>query len=117
MKLKALKLDSLSRIKVINCPDNICLEIESTDEDINVLLYYISKIEDVADFVKYCSSIELPSDNTTVLLYQKGRLDGVNLEYIFEPFKVKKYTNFKLKLPVLATLSKNIGALVMSKTD
>lgn len=116
MNLKELHLDNLENIKVVNCPDNINLGIVSTDNNVEVIIYYVEKLDDVDSFVKICSEISLPENNTTILIYKKGRNDGVNLESIFKPFKEKEYPNFKLKTPVLGTLQPGyLGALIMSR--
>lgn len=116
MDLKELKLESLENVKVVNCPDNISLGIVSTDADVETVIYYIEKLDDVDAFVGLCSGLSLPDNNTIILLYKKGRNDGVNLESIFKPFLEKQHPNFKLKLPVLATLQPGyLGALIMNR--
>jgi len=116
MDLHELKLESLKNIKVVNCPDNINLGIVSTDDNIKVVIYYIEKFNDVDAFVRFCSGISLPENNTTILLYKKGRHDDVNLNSIYLPFKEGKYPNFRLKVPVLGTLQPDyLGALIMSR--
>ncbi|MCP4354148.1 MAG: hypothetical protein GY793_00685 [Proteobacteria bacterium] len=115
MDLRELKLTSLNNVKVVNFPENINLGINSTNTNVEVIIYFIDKLEDIKTFVNLCSEISLPKDNTTILLYKKGRVDGVNLDSILHPFKEKVHTGFCLRPPILGTLSKNWGALIMRK--
>jgi len=49
------------------------------------------------------------------MVYKKGRKDGVNRDYIFMPFKENIHQGFKLKAPMLCSLSDELSACVMCK--
>lgn len=116
MDFNKLRLDKFNNIRIVNFPKEFEMEIQSGNTGIEVILYYINQIEDVAEFVELCNSTDLPEDNRTIMIYKKGRKDGVNRDSIFLPFKDGKYKNFKLKAPMLCSLSKEFSACVLSKT-
>jgi len=80
-----------------------------------VILFYIDKIEDVKSFVDLCNTSSLPKDNRTIMIYKKGRKDGVNRDSIFMPFREGTYEGFKLKAPMLCSISEELSACVMCK--
>ena len=114
METHKLKLDKFKHVGVFNFPDTIDLEIETASENYDVLIYYIEKLEDVDAFVKLVVLSKLPRSNRTIMVYKKGRKDGVNRDSIFMPFRGKKYINFKLRAPMLCSISKELSACVMS---
>jgi len=95
---------------VVNFPAEINVNIKSSTEKIDVVFYYIDKLEDVEAFVSLCKSIDLPKENRTILVFKKGRKDGVNRNAIFGPLRNGKYKNFKLKAPMLCSLSDTLSA-------
>ncbi len=115
MELSKLKLEKFKHIKVVNFPTDIKVELDSTDNEVEVIIYYIDKIEDVKDFVELSNSSNLPKENRTIMVYKKGRKDGVNRDSIFLPFKEQVYKGFKLKAPMLCSISKDLSACVMCK--
>ncbi|NQT60882.1 MAG: hypothetical protein HQ557_18085 [Bacteroidetes bacterium] len=68
---------------------------------------------DVADFVKIGNSELLTEENRAIMVYRKGRKDGLNRDTIFFLFKEGSCPNFKLKAPMLCSLSKELSACVM----
>ncbi|MCW3789714.1 hypothetical protein, partial [Plebeiibacterium sediminum] len=66
-------------------------------------------------FVELSNSSNLPKENRTIMVYKKGRKDGVNRDSIFIPFKDQVYKGFKLKAPMLCSISKELSACVMCK--
>jgi hypothetical protein len=115
MNLQKLKIDSFNNIALVNFPDSIDLGIDSTERNVEVVLFYINSVDDVAKFVDYCDSLTLPTENRTIMIYRKGRKDGVNRDSIFMPFKESKYRGYKLKAPMLCSLSTEFSACVMRK--
>lgn len=114
MDLNKLKLDQFNGYKIVNFPGDIDTGLESAKSNIQVVLYYIDKPEDVKEFVSLCNSLSLPRENRTIMVYKKGRKD-VNRDSIIGPFKEKKYPGFKQKAPMLCSLSKDLSAFVFSK--
>jgi hypothetical protein len=115
MDLSKLKISKFTRIKAVNFPEDIETGILSVDDNVEVILYYINQVEDVAQFVVLCQSTHLPVDNRTIMIYRKGRKDGVNRDSIFMPFKENIHTGFKLKAPMLCSLSDDLSACVMCR--
>ncbi len=115
MGLTKLKLDKFSRFSVHNFPGEFHPDLESVKKNIEVIMYYIDKIEDVADFVKLCENADLKIDNRIIMVYKKVRKDGINRDSIFSPFKNGKYKNFKMKTPMLCSLSENLSAFIQMK--
>ena len=89
METHKLKLDKFKHVGVFNLPDTIDLEIETVTENYDVLIYYIDKLEYVDAFVKLVVSSKLPKSNRTIMVYKKGRKDGVR-DSIFMPFREEK---------------------------
>ncbi len=116
MDIKKLKIEKIKNINIVNFPDKYKLPSNSTDLNIEVIIYYIDSVNDVSKFVKYCDSIELPDENRTIMVYEKGRKDGVNRDSIIGPFKSGKYPNYKLKAPMLCSISETLSACVFTKT-
>jgi len=78
MDIAKLKIDKYSNIQAINFPDKYNPNIIMTDEDeIEVVIYCIDKIEDTPAFIKYVQHAPLAKDNRTIFVYKKGRKDGV----------------------------------------
>lgn len=113
MDLKKLKLDKFKNIKTVNFPEDIHLGFSQPDTGIEVIIYYIDKITDVEKFVSICHHTPLPVENRTIMIYKKGRKDGVNRDAIFIPFKAGKYPEFRLKAPMLCSLSADLSACVL----
>ena len=66
------------------------LILSYTKENYDALIYYVDKLEDVDAFVKLVDSSQLPKSNRTIMVYRKGRKDGVNRDSIFMPFRREK---------------------------
>lgn len=115
MEIKKLKLEPFSRIQLINFPDWADPGISTTRSDPEVIIYYIDEIGDVARFVDCVDSAALPSENRTIMVYQKGRKDGVNRDAIFTPFKNGDIRGFKQRAPMLCSLSDRLSAIVFSR--
>ena len=116
METAKLKLEKFVSIKEVNFPKGIKTGLNSSGDNTDVIIYYIDKIDDVENFVKLCRNSNLPEDNRTIMVYKKGRNDGVNRDNIITPFKENKYPEFKLKAPMLCSLSKDYSAFVMCLT-
>jgi hypothetical protein len=115
MELNKLKLDKFHNIRFVNFPREMLLGHESTEKNAEVIIYYINSPEDVNTFVDLCNSSNLPKDNRTIMIYKKGRKDGVNRDSIFMPFKENKHKGFILKAPMLCSISNELSACVLSK--
>ncbi len=113
MDVQKLKLDKFKNINLVNFPQEVNMELASTDSNVEVLIYYIGVIEDVKRFVELCHSSNLPKDNRTIMIYRKGRKDGINRDTIFKPFTENVYPGFKLKAPMLCSISNELSACVM----
>ncbi len=113
MDLKKLRLERFKNIRVVNFPKELDPGIQSTGKGTEVVLYYIDEISDVDRFVKLCISTPLPKENRTIMVYRKGRKDGVNRDSIFLPFRKDK--RFTLKAPMLCSISDNLSACVMAR--
>lgn len=114
MDISKLKLDKYKGIRTVNFPDEYNLAIESSYEPIEVIIYYIDKISDVHAFVDLAKSTNLPSDNRTIMVYKKGRKDGINRDSVIKPFKQGNYNMFKIRRPALCSLSKDLSTFVQS---
>lgn len=115
METSKLKLEKFKNIKVINFPEEIELGISYVENEAEVIIYYINNIEDVKAFVELVNTSNLPKENRTIMIYKKGRKDGVNRDSIFMPFKNEIYKGFKLKAPMLCSISNELSACVMCK--
>jgi len=115
MDIKKLKIEKFTNIKTGNFPNDINVEIKSTDQDIEVILYYIDRKSDIKKFVDLCNSSDLPKENRTIMVFKKGRKDEVNRDSIILPFKNKVYTGFKFRSPLLCSISDKLSAFVLSK--
>jgi hypothetical protein len=116
MDLSKLKLEKFKNIMLVNFPDSIDLGITSTDSNPEVIIYFVDNMEDIEKFVSFCKSTTLPKENRTIMIYKKGRND-LNRDSIISPFKEGKYPNFKLKAPMLCSISKELSAFVLTKID
>ncbi len=115
MDIAKLKLNKFKNIQIHNFPKGVDLGIESTDKNVEVIIYYIQTIKDVMKFVKLVNSTTLPKENRTILVYEKGRKDGVNRDSIIMPFKSREIEGFQLKAPMLCSLSETLSAFVSVK--
>lgn len=115
MDLKELKLEKFKNIQVVNFPNEIELGISPVENEVEVIIYYIDKIADVKAFVNLVNNSGLPKENRTIMVYKKGRKDGVNRDSIFMPFKDEIYKGFKLKAPMLCSISNELSACVLCK--
>jgi hypothetical protein len=113
MDLKKLRIDKFTNIRVVNFPSDIKLGIKPATKNVEVIVYYIDRLDDVKKFVKLCAATPLPKENRTIMVYKKGRKDGVNRDSIFLPFRKGK--NFTLKAPMLCSLSDELSACVMCR--
>lgn len=123
MDINKLKISNFSKILLKNIPADIDLGISSTEDNpeviiyyIEVIIYYINNIEDLENFVKFCNIISLPEENRTIMVYKKGQKE-LNRDSIITPFKSNEIKGFKLKAPMLCSLSKEYSAFVMMKTE
>ncbi len=116
MDLSKLKLEKFKNIMFVNLPDSIDLGITSTDSNPEVIIFFVDSIEDVEKFVSFCKSITLPKENRTIMVYKKGKND-LNRDSIIRPFKEGKYPNFKLKAPMLCSISKELSTFVLTKIN
>ncbi len=115
MDIKKLKIEKFKNIQILNFPKDINLGIESNDKDAEVIIYYIDQLEDIQKFIKLANESNLPEDNRAILVYKKGRKDGVNRDSIIRPFKTEEIAGFKLKAPMLCSISNELSAFVLSK--
>ena len=113
MDLKKLRIEKFKNVQLVNFPKDIDLGMRSATKDVEVIIYYIDWLDDVKKFVKLCISTKLPKENRTIMVYKKGRKDGVNRDSIFMPFGSNK--NFMLNAPMLCSISDELSACVMSK--
>jgi hypothetical protein len=115
MDIKKLKIDNFKNIMLKNFPDDIELGINSSDNNPEVVIYYIDFLEDIEDLKKLVNEIDLPKENRIILVYKKGRKDDVNRDNIISPFKNNK--NYKMKAPMLCSLSKELSAFSLQKIN
>ena len=113
MDLTKLKLGKLNRIKTMNFPNDIDLGVRNSSTP-EVIIYFISEIKDIDAFVKTCMEAKLPADNRTIMVYTKGN-KKLNRDALIAPFKEGKYKEFRLKAPMLCSLSESLSAFVMQK--
>ena len=114
---KKLKIESFANISLVNFPKGMDLGIKPAKDKIEVLIYYIDAIGDVEAFVNLSNRTELPEENRTIIVFKKGRKDGVDRDTIIAPFRNGKYSNFKLKAPMFCALSDKLSAFVMTKIE
>ncbi len=115
MDLKKLRIDKSGRFLVRNFPKHYAPDLKSVDKNVEVLFYYIDAVADVAKFVKLCETADLAKENRVVMVFEKGRKDGVNRDSIFTPFREGKYSGFKMKAPMLCSLSDKLSAFSLQK--
>jgi hypothetical protein len=115
MDLKKLKLDKFKNFQTVNFPDDIDPGIESTYSNVEVIIYFISRIEDVQRAVELAESAALPKENRVILVYEKGRKDGVDRDSIISPVKTGKVKGYKLRPPMLCSISDKLSAFVLSR--
>ncbi len=108
MNTKKLKIRKFSRIKCMNFHEVALSNVKNTNENPEIIIYYIDKVEDIFEFANYCKNQNLPNENRTIMVYKKRRKDGVNRNTIIEPFKNEEYPEFKLKAPMLYSLSNTL---------
>lgn len=115
MDLKKLKIEKFKNIMVVNFPNEIETRIKSTDKDVEVILYYIDQLSDVQKFVELCGATTLLPENRTIMVFKKGRKDGINRDSLITPFRKNTYPGFKLRAPMLCSISDTLSAFVLSK--
>ena len=115
MDLKKLKVDRLNHFMVRNFPKEFDPGIESSPKKVEVILFFIQQINDVKSFVDLCNTTDLVKDNRVIMVFEKGRKDGVNRDTIFTPFRTGEYSGFKMKAPMLCSLSDKLSAFVQQK--
>lgn len=115
MDLKKLKLERFKNIRLVNFPKGVDLGIKSATGSVEAIIYYIQRIEDLQRFLDLVNSTSLPKENRTILVFEKGRKDGVNRDAVIGPFKTKKAKGFKLRPPMLCSISDSLSAFVLSK--
>lgn len=114
MDLKKLKLDKFTRIQIINFPERYNLGIDSVSENPEVIIYYMDQLSDMADFIATIQSADLPKDNRVIFVYEKGRKDGVNRDTLYAPFASGEAKGFKMRQPMMCSLSEKLSAFVQS---
>ncbi|MDD4157384.1 MAG: hypothetical protein PHY08_12510 [Candidatus Cloacimonetes bacterium] len=114
MNVKKLKIDKYERIMVTNFPRKYDLEIRSVEEKPEVIIYFIDKLSDVNDMILLIKDCILPKDNRVIFVYEKRRKDGVNRDTIYSYFKKELQSEYKLRAPMLCSLSKELSAFVQS---
>ena len=115
MDLKKLKVDQFNHFLVRNFPDEFDPGMESSSEKVEVILFFIQQINDVKSFIDLCDTTDLVEDNRVVMVFEKGRKDGVNRDTIFTPFRTGELSGFKMKAPMLCSLSDKLSAFVQHK--
>ena len=117
MDLYKLKLEKFNNILIKNFPQKYSLNIESVKEsdDIDVVIYYIDNFFDLDKFATLCETVKLNKDNRVIYVYEKGRKDDVNRDSLYLPFKSGIYKNFKMKAPMLCSLSHKLSAFTQQK--
>lgn len=115
MDLKKLKVDQFNHFLVRNFPDEFDPGMESSSEKVEVILFFIQQINDVKSFIDLCDTTDLVEDNRVVMVFEKGRKDGVNRDTIFTPFRTGEYSGYKMKAPMLCSLSDKLSAFVQQK--
>jgi len=113
LDLKKLRIGKFKNMRLVNFPKSIDLGIDTTARNVEVIIYYIDRLDDVKKFVQLCVSTPLPKENRIIMVYRKGRKDGVNRDSIFMPFGKDK--RFALKAPMLCSISDELSACVMSR--
>lgn len=115
MDIAKLKLDKYSHIQLINFPNKYKPDITSTNEgQIEAVIYYIDKIEDVTTFIEYVKGADIAKNNRTIFVYEKGRKDGVNRDTIYAYFQALPQGTFKMRAPMMCSLSKELSAFAQS---
>ena len=111
--VEKLKIQKFQTFAFVNFPNGLL----NQDNDANpeVIFYYVDSNEDVAKFAEYCNNAKLPKENRTIIIYKKGRKDGVNRDSIIAPFKAGKYPQFIAKAPMMCAFSEELTALILMK--
>ncbi len=115
MDLKKLKIDQFNHFLVRNFPDELDPGMESSSEKVEVILFFIQQLNDVKSFVDLCNATDLVKDNRVIMVFEKGRKDGVNRDSIFTPFRTGEFSGFKMKAPMLCSLSDKLSGFVQQK--
>ena len=113
MNLDKLKLRKLKKVQAIHFPSDIDLGAQNADEP-EVIIYFISELQDGEAFVQTCMAAKLPADNRTIMVYRKGN-KSLNRDTIISPFRQGEYREFRLRAPLLCSLSDELSAFVMQK--
>ncbi|NQX91321.1 MAG: hypothetical protein HRT74_04155 [Flavobacteriales bacterium] len=114
MDVHKLKLDSFKSIGAFNFPDDLELGLDLSPSNFDVIIYFIHQLSDVQDFLDLVRSAALPSKNRAIMVYKKGQKNDVNRDTIAAPLKELMNTEFKLRAPMLCSLSEEYSAFVMS---
>ncbi len=115
MDLNKLKLGMFKNIQVLNFPESYDLGVKSTEKNVEVIIYYIHILKDIQDLVALVDSTVLPEDNRVILVYEKGRKDGVNRDSVMGPFTKGQVDGYMLRAPMLCSISRKLSACVFSK--
>ena len=115
MDTSKLKIEKFKNINFVNFPREMISNKNFTEKDVEAIIYYIDKLEDISKFGTHCNSSNLTADNPTIMIYKKGRKDGVNRDSIFMPYIENKFKGFKLKAPMLCSISDELSACVRCK--
>ncbi len=114
MDLSKLKIGKFTKVTTINFPKGIEFGLESSRTP-EVIIYFIAEPADVERFVETCRKAALPEDNRVIMVYRKG-VKSLNRDIIITPFRDGAYADFKLKAPMLCSLSDSLSAFVMRRT-
>jgi hypothetical protein len=114
MDIAKLKIANFNNIVAINFPDDIEIKYPEYTNNTDVIIYFIREISDIKEFADLCKATDLPEKNRTILVFRKGIKGDVNRDTIITPFRDNTYTNFKLRAPMLCSLSDKLSAFVMS---
>jgi hypothetical protein len=111
--ISKLKIDGFKNICAINFPHKYQLGFpEKCEIPVEVIIYYIDTLLEVPHFIETVQNADLAEDNRVIFVYKKNRKDGVSRDTIYFPFKNKEVTGFKMKHPMLCSLSKELSAFV-----
>lgn len=115
MDIHKLKLDLNSNINIQNFPQSIDLGIESAKRRLNAVIYYIAIIEDLYKAISYADSLKLTEDNRVILVFSNNKNMGVSRNKIMAPFNAGKFPKYKLKAPMICSLSDELSACVFRR--
>ncbi|MFQ5575038.1 MAG: hypothetical protein ACE5E0_05385, partial [Terriglobia bacterium] len=104
-----------SSVQTLNFPPGVDLGLDSTDQDVEVIIYYVDQTDDLKAALAAAEQADLPKENRLILVYKKGRKDGVNRDSIIGPFRSGEITGYRLKAPMLCSISSDLSACVLSR--